>query len=111
LLVFVFQQLERTSLDESLSNSLIQSFTRVLLRIVFVFEPLAPTAIMLLINQQLKRFKDSGVIGSFKTKTKRLSKYHYKIEIDLDLSGVQAVHLIGNLFPQQINSYRRWFHD
>jgi hypothetical protein len=29
----------------------------------------------------------------------------------LDLTGMQAVHLLGNLFPRQFNRFRRWFHD
>jgi hypothetical protein len=97
--------------EESVSESLIESAVRVLLRVVFVFEPLAPTAITILMNQQLHRFKETGTIGNYKTKTKRLGKYHYRIEIDLDLTGMQAIHLLGNLFPKQLSRFRRWFHD
>ena len=97
--------------EESVSESLIESAVRVLLRVVFVFEPLAPTAITLLMNQQLHRFKEAGAIGDYKTHTKRLGKYHYRIEIDLDLTGMQAIHLLGNLFPTQLSRFRRWFHD
>lgn len=97
--------------EETVSQSLIGSVIRVLLRVAFVFEPLAPTAITLLMNQQLHRFKEAGAIGNYKTHTKRLGKYHYRIEIDLDLTGMQAVHLLGNLFPKQLSRFRRWFHD
>jgi hypothetical protein len=97
--------------EESVSESLVESAVRVLLRVVFVFEPLAPTAITVLMNRQLRRFRESGAIGDYKTKTKRLGKYHYRIEVDLDLTGMQAVHLLGNLFPSQFNRFRRWFHD
>ena len=97
--------------EESVSESLIESALRVLLRVVFVFEPLAPTAITVLMNQQLHRFKETGAIGDYKTHTKRLGKYHYRIETDLDLTGIQAVHLLGNLFPKQLSRFRRWFHD
>jgi len=96
---------------ESVSESLIGSSVRVLLRVIFVFEPLAPTAITILMNQQLHKFKDAGRIGNYKTKTKRLGKFHYRIEIDLDLTGMQAVHLLANLFPKQLSRFRRWFHD
>lgn len=97
--------------EESVSESLIDSAIRVLLRVVFVFEPLAPTAITVLMNQQLHRFKEAGAIGDYKTHTKRLGKFHYRIEIDLDLTGMQAIHLLGNLFPKQLSRFRRWFHD
>jgi hypothetical protein len=96
---------------ESISESLIQSAIRVLSKVIFVFEPLAPTAITVVVNQQLHRFKESGAIGSYKTKTKRLGKYHYRIQVDLDLTGIQAIHLLGNLFPKQLSRFRRWFHD
>jgi hypothetical protein len=102
---------KRMTKEESISESLIDSAVRVLLRVAFVFEPLAPTAITVLINQQLHRFKDSGKIGEYKTHTKRLGRYHYRIEIDLDLTGIQAIHLLGNLFPKQLSRFRRWFHD
>ena len=97
--------------EPSVSESLIESAIRVLLRVVFVFEPLAPTAITVLMNQQLHRFKEAGAVNSYKTKAKRLGKFHYRIEVDLDVTGMQAVHLLSNLFPRQFNRFRRWFHD
>ena len=97
--------------EEFVSEPFIESALRVILRVVFVFEPLAPTAITVLMNQQLHRFKEGDVIGDYKTHTKRLGKYHYRIKIDLDLTGVQAIHLLGNLFPKQLSRFRRWFHD
>jgi len=97
--------------EESVSESLLESVVRVLLRVVFVFEPLAPTAITVLMNRQLHGFKERGAIGDYKTRTKRLGKYHYRIEINLDLTGMQAIHLLSNLFPRQFNRFRRWFHD
>ena len=97
--------------EQSVSESLVESAVRVLLRVVFVFEPLAPTAITILMNQQLHRFKEAGSIRNYKTKTKRLGKYHYRIEVNLDLTGMQAIHLLGNLFPKQLSGFRRWFHD
>ena len=97
--------------EESVSESLVDSAVRVLMRVAFVFEPLAPTAITVLINQQLHRFKEAGAIGNYKTRTKRLGKYHYRIVMNLDLTGMQAAHLLGNLFPKQLSRFRRWFHD
>jgi hypothetical protein len=97
--------------EESVYESLVDSAVRVLMRVAFVFEPLAPTAITVLINQQLHRFKEAGAIGDYKTRTKRLGKYHYRIVMNLDLTGIQAEHLLGNLFPKQLSRFRRWFHD
>ena len=97
--------------EESISQSLIESAVRVLLRVAFTFEPLAPTAITVLVNQQLHKYKDAGAIGDYKTKAKRLGKFHYLIEVDLDVTGMQALHLLANLFPKQLSGFRRWFHD
>ena len=96
--------------EESVSQSLVESAIRVLIRVAFTFEPLAPTAISVYMNQQLHRYKEGGIIGDYKTHTKRLGKYHYRIEIDLDLTGMQTTHLLANIFPEQFSRYGRWFH-
>ncbi len=97
--------------EETVSESLIESAVKVLLRIAFRFEPLAPTAITVLLNQQLHRYHEGGIIGHYTAHTKRLGKYHYRIMLDLELTGMQAAHLLGNLFPKQLSGFRRWFHD
>ena len=102
---------ENNQEKESISESLISSSLKVLLKAVFVFEPLAPTAITLLVNRQMAKFKNIGAIGKYKTVTKRLGRFHYRIQIELDLTGLQAVHLLTNLFPNQLKGVRRWFHD
>ncbi|HLN89006.1 MAG TPA: hypothetical protein VK253_02965 [Candidatus Binatia bacterium] len=97
--------------NETVSESLVGAVVSVLMRVAFVFEPLAPTAITVLVNQRLHRFKEAGAIGEYKAHTKRLGKFHYRIVIDLDLTGMQAVHLLSNLFPTRLSTFRRWFHD
>ena len=96
--------------EMSVSESLVESTVKVLLELAFRFEPLAPTAITALLNQQLHRYHEGGIIGHYKAHTKRLGKYHYRIELDLELTGIQAMHLLGNLFPKQLSGFRRWFH-
>jgi hypothetical protein len=95
--------------EESVSEALTESATRVLFRIVLIFEPLAPTAITIYLNRRLRRFKESGAINNYKTHTKRLGKFHYRIMMDLDVTGKQATHLVGNMFPDQFMRFRRWF--
>ncbi|MFA5572248.1 MAG: hypothetical protein GX799_02945 [Crenarchaeota archaeon] len=96
---------------QTVSRSFIESATRVLLRVALAFEPLAPTAITVLMNQQLHRYKEGGIVNNYKTNTKRLGKYHYRIEVDLDLTNMQTYHLLGNIFPQQLSKFGRWFCD
>ena len=97
--------------ENSVSSSLISSATKVLLRVAFAFEPLAPTGIVVVLNRQLSKYKDEGAIEGYKTKAKRLGKYHYFLEVDLDVTGMQSIHLLNNLFPRQLSRFRRWFHD
>jgi hypothetical protein len=89
---------------ESLSGSAI----RVLLRLAFAFEPLVSTVLSVFINQRLHRYKEGGIVSGYKTRTRRLGRYHYQIEIHLDLTGLQAAHLVVNLLPPQL---RRWHYD
>jgi hypothetical protein len=96
--------------EQSVLGDLIAAASRVLLRVALPFEPLAPAAMTALINQRLHRYKEDRVIGDYKTHTKRLGKYHYRIEVDLDVIGIQAKHLLANLFPKQLSRFRRWFH-
>jgi hypothetical protein len=97
--------------EESVYDSLMGSAVRVFTKIAMEFEPLAPTAITLIVNRQMHRYKERGIVTNYKTHTKRLGKYHYKIEMDLDVTGRQAFHLLGNIFPKQFMRFRRWFHD
>jgi hypothetical protein len=97
--------------EESISESFMGAVVRVFTKIALEFEPLAPTAINLIVNRQMHHYKQRGIVTNYKTHTKRLGKYHYKIEMDLDLTGRQAFHLLGNLFPKQFMRFRRWFHD
>ncbi len=107
----MFLKVRMMGQNESISESLIESAVRVLLRVALAFEPLAPTAITVMMNRQLRRFKESGAIGNYKTKTRRLGKFHYRAEVNLDLTGMQTIHLFGTLFPKQLRRFRRWFHD
>ena len=80
----------------------------VLLRAAFIFEPLAPTAITYYLSRRLKELKNQGLVSRFKARTRRLGKFHYKIEIDLDLSSLQASHLLHDFLPNQLSILRRW---
>jgi hypothetical protein len=95
----------------TIQEILYESAFRVFTKIAFRFEPLAPTAITFFANQRLSHLRDSGKIGDYKAKTRRLGKFHYIIEVDLGLTGAQAVHLVGNMLPEQYNFLRRWIYE
>jgi hypothetical protein len=79
-------------------------------RAVFFFEPLAPSAISFYMGRRLNELKEEGLISDYKTRTHRLSKFHYRIEVDLDVNSKQAVYILNDLLPHQLNGVRRWFY-
>ena len=78
------------------------------MRVAFVFEPLAPTAISFYLGRRLNELKEQGLISDYKTQTHRLGKFHYRIEMDLDVTSGQALHVLNDLLPDQLNGARRW---
>lgn len=74
----------------------------------FIFEPLAPTAISFYLGRRLNELKEQGLISDYKTQTHRLGKFHYRIEMDLDVTSGQALYIFNDLLPSQINGVRRW---
>jgi len=80
-----------------------------MINIAFFFEPLAPTAISYYLGRKLDEWKKEGSISEYKTHTRRIGKFHYNIEVDLDLNSGQAMHVLDNILPEQMNDLRRWF--
>src|SRR4030066_1460515 len=93
----------------NVSNRVNERLFSVFLRLAFAFEPLAPRAISYLLNRRLGQLKNQGLISEYKTRTVRLGKFHYRIEIDLDLTGKQAFHVLDDILPRRLNLMRRWF--
>jgi len=91
-----------------MSSAVREKLTGLLFRVAFAFEPLAPTAISFFLGRKLNELKEEGLISDYKSRTQRLGKFHYRIEIDLDVSSSQALHILNDLMPNQLNSVRRW---
>jgi hypothetical protein len=90
------------------STSVREKLVSLLLRVAFAFEPLAPTAISFYLGRKLNELKDEGLISDYKKRTQRLGKFHYRIEIDFDLSEQQAHYFLNDLLPNQLRGARRW---
>lgn len=82
-----------------MSSRLSQTFTGLLVRGAFIFEPLAPRFISYYLGQKLKEWREQGRISDFETKTKRLGKFHYKFVLDLDVTPAQAHRVLDDLLP------------
>ena len=91
-----------------MSERISQRLFSFLLRGAFFFEPLAPRAISFFLTRKLNEFKEQGLISDFKAKIRRLGKFHYRIEMDFDLTEKQANYVLGELFPNQLKNVRRW---
>jgi hypothetical protein len=61
------------------------------------FEPFAPYGISYYVKGKLKEFKNQGRISAYKTRTKRLGKWHYMIEITADLTTDQIASILSDL--------------
>jgi hypothetical protein len=90
-----------------MSSSVRDRFTGLLVRAAFLFEPLAPTAISFYLGRRLNELKEEGRISDYKTQTHRLGKFHYRIEVDLDVDSRQTLNLLDDLLPNQLKGARR----
>ena len=77
-----------------------EQFFGILLRLGFFFEPLAPPAISFFINRKFGEFKERGLIGDYSTETHRLGKFHYKVEIDMEINDKQTAHFLDEIYAR-----------
>jgi hypothetical protein len=103
----VFKLSRQHSTGKTMSVRVSERLFRVLLRIAFVFEPLAQPAISYYLTRRLNKLKNQGKIGEYKTRTRRTGKFYYTVEIDLDLTGEQAFHVVDDMLPKQVKHLRR----
>jgi hypothetical protein len=71
-------------------------FSRFFVRVAFVFEPFTPRLVSYYVGRTLKKWKQRNLILDYKTRTKRLGKFHYKTQIDLDLNSNQTAYILDD---------------
>ncbi len=76
------------------------------LKYVNYFEPFAAVGISYFVNRELKRYRDRGYFSAYSSNVKRLGKWHYLIEVDLDATSKQ-VRLILAEISRQLNGLGR----
>ncbi len=59
--------------------------------------------------RRLEKWKKQGLILNYKTRAKRLGKFHYKMQIDLDLNQEQATNILDDFLLEKLKNLRRWF--
>ena len=82
-------------------------FFSLLVRVGFIFEPISPPFVSFFLGRKLKEWKNKQLIRDYKTKTKRIGKFHYKINIDMDLTPEQAKRVMRKLVRSNSQRIRR----
>lgn len=72
-------------------------FFSFLVKIAFIFEPISPRFVSFLLGRKLKEWKIRRLIDDYKTKIKRIGKFHYVIDMNLDLTPEQVRSTIASL--------------
>jgi len=72
-------------------------FFSFLVRIAFIFEPISPRLVSLFLGRKLKEWKNRRLIDNYKTKIKRIGKFHYIIDMNLDVTPEQVRSTIASL--------------
>jgi hypothetical protein len=78
-----------------------------LARFALFFEPISPRFVSFWLRRRLRKWKNRGLIDDYKVKTRRISKFHYKIEVDLDLRQQQADYILSDVLSRMVKRVRR----
>lgn len=92
---------------DGMSSSFVSLLMRFLMRFVFLFEPLASPFVSFFLKRELREWKDKRLINDYKAKTKRIGKFHYKMDMDLDLTPEQLRHLLRRTWSTIFKEIRR----
>ena len=80
-----------------------ESVRNFFMRVFFVFEPTAARFLSFFLRRKMKGWKKEGLLDSYKVRTKRIKKFHYKVDIDLDFTQEQ----FGNIFSETLEKMKR----
>ena len=83
------------------------AFSSILTKFVLLFEPISPRFVSFLLGRKLKEWKKKGLVDDYKTRTKRIGKFHYKIYVDLDVTPKQASRMLRDTLVQALKHIRR----
>ena len=100
------QQILR-EVGDGIDMSFRERFLSFLINFASVFEPIAARFISYYVRRELKEWKEKGLILEYKTKTRRIGKFHYKTQIDVILSSEQAHFVLSDLLTRMYRILRR----
>ncbi len=82
-------------------------FVSILMKLAFVFEPLTPRLASFFLSRRLAGWKKKRLIYDYETRTERIGKFHYRIDMSLDLTSKQARSILRNLMLKILDGGRR----
>jgi len=80
-----------------MSPSLTGLFVRVLVKVVFVLEPLIPVFVAYFLNKQLKSWELRGFIINRTVRVERMGRFYYKIDVHFVLTAQQLENILDEL--------------
>lgn len=60
------------------------------MRFIFFAEPISPRFISFWLRRRLGNWKQEGLIDDYRVKTRRLGKFHFTVQVDLELRQKQV---------------------
>jgi len=66
-------------------------------RLFLLLEPLSPWLGSLWLKRRLQRLKDKGLLHSYDVKTRRVKKFHYRVDMDLVMTQGQAKDMLNHI--------------
>jgi len=90
-----------------MASEISKILSRLLVRVAFVFEPVTPRLVSYYIGRTMKKWKQRNLILDYKTRTKRLGKFHYKTQIDVNLNSEQTAYILDK-WTNKLKNARRW---
>jgi hypothetical protein len=82
---------------EEEAGSFTGALVRVLMKIVFVLEPLIPFFVRYFLNRQLKSWKQMNLIVSPSVRIERTARFCYKIDVHFVLTTPQLENVLNEL--------------
>jgi hypothetical protein len=78
-----------------------------LVKAAFMFEPIAPPFISLFVKRPLGAWKKQGKLDQYRVGTTRLEKYHYYIDVDIELTPEQTRTATQRALHRLVTALRR----
>jgi hypothetical protein len=85
-----------------MSSQVAQRLAQLLAQFFPLLEPLTPRYISFLIKRRLRRLKNNGLLLGYRTRTKRIGRLHYRLDVELDLTVEQASRLLRQMIGQLV---------